>query len=731
MQLFGGTVLRQRDFLLLCIVAVAIWTTLNNAGISYSLEPSWYLDQRKYTSPSSSSSSSIPPIVTDLDGDGRQEIVLITRDMQLKVISAEAPNNDHSEIYIPEELYSARLSALNVQKGKKPVAMKTGYVSPYDSVKERTQVIVVVREDWSVSCYDHNLHLLWEKAVAHKTHEMDVMTDTFAIDEVAVHIAPISITQGSTGCIIIGASMALRDPDHGIKVENDASDSSNHAQSGDKLHPEMHARSMLEHFSVYCLNAENGHVLWVHDGLEMNPQESFVKSLPMNALKLDRRDLQVHVHHAPGLSDWTIFRQSLISQLPHMWTSSSDTKLSMAHFERRHVGAKSVSIGAGNKATEGRRNDAVTGKTDSNSNKRAAGRLVSGAGRFTGIETPPLPSNAVLPHDASEHIEHPNVLVAHTKHGLEVIALKTGVPMTSLALMAGRTYADCDGDGVVDSILVVEHKDDALLHGYSSPHASGELQVCSMVVISGLPAAQELFNGTLCSSRHSLSDPISSKRPRGRASVPESIQAAPALILRTLDPRTMVESKQRDVILAIHSGIVTSYSGSGTFKWQLKGAPMWEATEKGVRNGGIAVQYDHDAQRVQQGNSHDTLYSNILVIGQAAISLISRDGSFLSTADLPNPAIAAPTLGDFDNDGVIDVIIVTDDSILGYRLEITASSRGLLVALICLSSIAAVVFLANIRVEGVEAEGEPGKVSVAAKKSVLSIVRSTDDYHLD
>ena len=58
-------------------------------------------------------------------------------------------------------------------------------------------------------------------------------------------------------------------------------------------------------------------------------------------------------------------------------------------------------------------------KKDQKNNKK--GTLLNlDLGRFTGIETPPLSLSASLPHDALEHTENPNVLVAHTSQGIEV-----------------------------------------------------------------------------------------------------------------------------------------------------------------------------------------------------------------------------------------------------------------------------------------------------------------------
>jgi hypothetical protein len=44
-------------------------------------------------------------------------------------------------------------------------------------------------------------------------------------------------------------------------------------------------------------------------------------------------------------------------------------------------------------------------------------------------------------------------------------------------------------------------------------------------------------------------------------------------------------------------------------------------------------------------------------MGDAAVSLMSRDGDILASADIPQKPISRPIIGDFDSDGVTDVII--------------------------------------------------------------------------
>jgi hypothetical protein len=82
--------LRKRDFCVLCIIAITIYLSLKTINVTYKLEPAFYIDQRIGKKSSSSNSNNdwqfVAPIVTDLDGDGSNELVYITKDLHLKVI---------------------------------------------------------------------------------------------------------------------------------------------------------------------------------------------------------------------------------------------------------------------------------------------------------------------------------------------------------------------------------------------------------------------------------------------------------------------------------------------------------------------------------------------------------------------------------------------------------------------------------------------------------------------
>merc|ERR1711871_1057396 len=159
-----------------------------------------------------------------------------------------------------------------------------------------------------------------EKAVAHKTHEMQLLADKYYIDDVSVRVLPLSIKKDAYGVIFVGASMRPIGSKEGNHV-------------GDSHHASVH----IEHGMAY---AEDGHVIWRHDGFDSLKPEQFSASLPQHAFRLDTRDLHSKSHHAAGITNWNIFRESMVAELPHFWSDRDDTLMRLAHFQRKHIGSE-------------------------------------------------------------------------------------------------------------------------------------------------------------------------------------------------------------------------------------------------------------------------------------------------------------------------------------------------------------------------------------------------------
>jgi hypothetical protein len=246
-----------------------------------------------------------------------------------------------------------------------------------------------------------------------------------------------------------------------------------------------------------------------------------------------------------------------------------------------------------------------------------SGTVLSGEGKFSGVRTEPVSSDAFLPHDASEHTSHPNVLVAHTSRGVEVISLLTGAPVTSLSMPKGRTHADLDGDGLVDAVLVLESEGDVAEHGQAFAHGEGEIKQCSIMAISGLPARQQLFNASICNSGKSLQDIMPTPR---RA--PKIVAATTPLVLPSLDPKTHKTGIAKDLIIAVNTGTTTSFSGSGSLNWQIKNTPSWDLS---FQQASLSA-FDPNALRVDDLGTHNSVHAGVVVMGDDLLSFLSRDG---------------------------------------------------------------------------------------------------------
>jgi hypothetical protein len=177
----------------------------------------------------------------------------------------------------------------------------------------------------------------------------------------------------------------------------------------------------------------------------------------------------------------------------------------------------------------------------------------------------------------------------------------------------------------------------------------------------------------------------------------------------------------------VNTGVVTTYSGDGHLKWQIDDSPTWSEDFKF----GSSLIFDADADRVDEIGSHDDLRSHLLVIGDKSMALYSKEGKTLAAIDIPKEPIVRPILGDFDSDGITDIIFVTEDAILGYRLEVTSSTRGVLIAILILAGIAVVAFLGSMKV-ALGAASSSSASSPSSKRGMsVGIRRATDSAHID
>lgn len=192
-----------------------------NIGWAYPLDVSLYDDQH---APQKHELLPLPSLI-DLDGDGRLEVILATREPSvvmirpsydnlpgykstgLDVTSLETKSSRHSSKSelswpVPRVLVSRSLrGALSVAFGRQAVSMTTGTVT-IDS--RSVNIVVVVTNGWSILCYSSEMQLLWEASVT-----MSISADQ-SFREVAVLIVDVPMRVGDSGTVIVGARLQGR-----------------------------------------------------------------------------------------------------------------------------------------------------------------------------------------------------------------------------------------------------------------------------------------------------------------------------------------------------------------------------------------------------------------------------------------------------------------------------------------------------------------------------------------
>jgi len=140
--------IRVRDCVLVVVCALAIY--LLRARDYFELHPSWrsYVDCRTVFANGRypSRNERLPrPIVTDLDGDGKVEVVLVTGSFELQVCVLPQQDGPVSARQLPNLMVVQSVELVISRDGTdshRPVALDTGYIMPAISEhQQRTQVI--------------------------------------------------------------------------------------------------------------------------------------------------------------------------------------------------------------------------------------------------------------------------------------------------------------------------------------------------------------------------------------------------------------------------------------------------------------------------------------------------------------------------------------------------------------------------------------------------------------
>jgi hypothetical protein len=274
----------------------------------------------------------------------------------------------------------------------------------------------------------------------------------------------------------------------------------------------------------------------------------------------------------------------------------------------------------------------------------------------------------------------PNVLVLHTKGGMQIRSLRNGYPLCHMSLLEETLYADLNNDGTLDQVQVLipskkfDHEDEwvtTLLMTLekdkdpNSPSTKNEAErtgrivsqgnyLCHALALSGLPAREEIFSTSLCGTAHDLFLP----HP------PIGLDAVTPIVVESLSGRR----NTRDVVVALNNGMVHRLQGrSGRKEWSLVGKfhenfPMWEDSSTGT----VLL------ARVQSPTIPPPIRP-IVIVGENSVAVLSaKNGNIMAMASFPQTSNSRPILADTTGDGTTDVIVMSLDGIWGYQIQIQA-----------------------------------------------------------
>lgn len=652
--------MRKRDLAILMLAAFAIFFSLQHEG-DFSFREAWFHLSDDY--PIKYEADRLPPpVVADLNGDGKKEVLVATHDAKIQVLEPHARRVDEgfSEARVLAEV-SLLPDKVRVSSGRRAVAMATGVIErTYKQGKPLKQVLVVVTSGWSVMCFDHNLKKLWEENLQddfpHNAHHR----------EVAISISNYTIKHGDTGLVIVGGRMEMQphiylDPFEEMGMAEKSAEE--HRRSASEKEPTENAGNVdLRHFALYAFAGKSGQLRWSRKNENIQAQSSDAAMLiPQHNYKLDVHAL--NTRH-PGEFECREFRESILGVMPHHWDRREDTFFQLAHFRRHKRKTLKKMPGKNTNLPFHKPEEHLPpGKDSTKRISNLIGKATKYAGSAKSKKTSPyIPT--ITNHTQLWWV--PNVVVAHEKEGIEAVHLASGRTLCKLHLQEGGLHADINGDGVLDHVQVVGG------NGFEQSVVSGSMELlrpCWAVATSGVPVREQLFNASICHhSPFNLFHHGEFSRRFGQSHDVSSLEVATPILIPRNDGHRHRRGSHGDVIFLTNRGEVTCYSPGlhghdAIWQWQIYTGATWSnlPSPSGLMEGGVVV----PTLKPFSLRAHDNQLL-ILAGGDQEAVVISPGGGVLATVELPASPTHTLVTEDFSNDGLTDLILVTSNGVYGF-----------------------------------------------------------------
>jgi hypothetical protein len=652
--------MRRRDFVVFSLICVFLWITLQHEG-SISFEKCFFFEHKQnrndlmfdggqgmnhHHGHTQKHSTTLPkPVITDLDQDGSNEMLVASDQGHVKLIRLNALKKASSAIHpkyftiLPEEkifdvdahVKSDSMTHLGhkfreqIDQNKiHVVGMEAGFRDHLNSTSVRKQIVVVVLSDWRILCFDHELNLLWENSLVEERGNYGTP------GEVAISIVPYRVHEGDRGMVIIG-------------LYNHLPDSEFHTSAKHRIYEEQEFIEKTKHYSYYALNAGNGHRRWKHESTDFLFHHEGERLIPQHNHKMDAYQ---HLEHS-GEVPWIMYKTNVLQQLPHIFRHEHDTLFSVEHFNATTLKAKKT-------ISTDRDHVSVKKLKEITSSLKAVKRT----------------RKPKILHST------PNVLVAHLSKGIEVIHLYTGRTLCQLApLKQDAAYADLNGDGIIDVV---------------------EEDSCTGSILTGFPSLIEpVFRSNICKMKGgSIAQfylgQLEASQSNELLSEEEQYESVtPAIIEYYSDSGTI-----KDALFFVESGLVTAVTPDQKehfkIKWQSSTPSKFNKKHEKNDEWYFAEIRPYAVRKLE----HDRY---ILSVGESFLTVLDLHGSTQQVIPLPEPIIAPLLLShDVNGDGLNDIIMITRKGVYAFRARSRTGLSVVSVLVISLFVLVSIMYLSTM-----------------------------------
>ncbi|PRW61178.1 FG-GAP repeat-containing isoform B [Chlorella sorokiniana] len=686
----------KRDFGILLLSVGALWLSLQREG-PYQFKKAWYhefdqapqgeheLEEHPHVVP--------PPLVTDLNGDGKPEVLTATPDGLLRLLAPRKFGDGFAQAELLSQVQ------LDISGKMRIAALRSGYLTPPPKelvraprkqvvvvVTEDLKVVVVVTEDLKVICLNHNLQKEWEEDLAPRYPPHG------GIREVAVHISDQRVSQGKggggeeegdKGLVVVGASVVPLTLAQRQELENEVEQEvreemlarfrAHGRKSGAANQERKGLGEETRHFSYFGFEGATGALRWVHESQDFLRDLGALQDQVVAQHSMHMRAEESEGRHY-GEASCRDYRLSVLAALPHSWHSPYDTKLVPMRFEKTKAGTGAQKQQLGKMGALKAKKGAAAAGTDPAAAAQSA-HAHSGAADVQGKSTPGAAAKAAAdgkggavgkvvsavvkagsgPRAARRQQQlPPNVVVAHLEDGIEAIHLFSGRTVCRLHLPTPGLHVDLNGDGVPEYVVASGgDMEDVLEEGAANVgHERGRF--CWMSVKAGIPARLPLFNGTVCRPGRA--------RYLQRSEVLREIEMAPPIFLPQPGKKGQYRAGlgQKGMVVFLNSmGELSAYDSAGDLLWQHAAGTSWRSSE------------DEDVPPAVPTLRAMPLRPRavptvILAAGASAAVVMSQSGEEVDAWDLPDEPAMPLQLADFNFDGYTDVLLVSTDGIWAW-----------------------------------------------------------------